>query len=248
MMPSVADLLGVLPEVIVMTAACLVLVLDPITTPARKDTLAWLSLAALAICCGITAAHLEGRTLLFSNLVIIDAYGGFWKLLLYVVTGLTILLSLAYMKEERLVLGEYYSFLLLLAVPLFVAEGALGHFADNIPLVIWVIAALVLFLALRYIKHPIARTAAVVAIAVLTVFIINSLLASLGWNIPGQWLSIIMQIAIFVIAAQAGIDACMHHGVGGVMRRTVDPACAEDDSQGAQSVIGTRPEAGRSPA
>ena len=65
MMPSVADLLGVLPEMIVVTAACLVLVLDPITAPSRKDTLAWLSLAALAICCGITAAHLDGRTLLF---------------------------------------------------------------------------------------------------------------------------------------------------------------------------------------
>jgi branched-chain amino acid transport system permease protein len=96
----------------------------------------------------------------------------------------------------------YYSFLLLLAVPLFVAEGALGHFADNIPLVIWVIAAIALFFALRYVKQPIARTAVVVAIAVLTVFIINSLLASLGWAIPGQWLSIITQIAIFVIAAQ----------------------------------------------
>ncbi|CAI4030476.1 NADH-quinone oxidoreductase subunit N 2 [Nitrospira tepida] len=124
MMPSVADLLGVLPELIVVAAACLVLVLDPITAPSRKDTLAWLSLAALAVCCGITAAHLEGRTLLFSNLVIIDAYGGFWKLLLYVVTGLTILLSLAYMKEERLVLGEYHGFLLLSLLGMMVMVSA----------------------------------------------------------------------------------------------------------------------------
>ena len=37
----------------------------------------------------------------------------FWKLLLYIVTGLTILLSLPYLKAERIHLGEYYGFILL---------------------------------------------------------------------------------------------------------------------------------------
>jgi NADH-quinone oxidoreductase subunit N len=37
---------------------------------------------------------MTSRLSAFSGLVIIDPYAGFWKLLLYVVTGLTVLRSL----------------------------------------------------------------------------------------------------------------------------------------------------------
>jgi NADH-quinone oxidoreductase subunit N len=111
-----ADLLVILPELIVVAAACLVLVLDPITPFSRKDLLAWLSLGALALCIGLTGGQisvLNTRVLAFSDLVVVDAYARFWKLLLYGVTGLTILMSLPYLKAERLQLGEYYGFILL---------------------------------------------------------------------------------------------------------------------------------------
>jgi len=108
-----SDIFAVLPELIVVTAACLVLALDPLTPSARKSWLAWLSLAALVACFWISASQMGVTVLAFSGLVILDPYAGFWKLLLYVVTGLTILLSLAYLKEERINLGEYYGFILL---------------------------------------------------------------------------------------------------------------------------------------
>ncbi|MDP9131551.1 MAG: NADH-quinone oxidoreductase subunit N, partial [Nitrospirota bacterium] len=61
----------------------------------------------------------------FSDLVVIDAYASFWKLLLYIVTGLTVLLSLAYLKAERLNIGEYYGFILLsLAGMMVMVSGA----------------------------------------------------------------------------------------------------------------------------
>ena len=110
------DLLVILPELIVVAAACLVLVLDPITPSSKKELLAWLSLGALALCIGLTGGHLDDlttRVFAFSDLVVIDGYARFWKLLLYVVTGLTILMSLPYLKVERLQLGEYYGFTLL---------------------------------------------------------------------------------------------------------------------------------------
>jgi NADH-quinone oxidoreductase subunit N len=111
-----ADLLLVLPELVVVTAACLVLALDPVTGPAKKELLAWLSLGALALCIGLTGGQistLNERVLAFHELVVVDGYARFWKLLLYVVTGLTILMSLPYLKVERLQLGEYYGFTLL---------------------------------------------------------------------------------------------------------------------------------------
>lgn len=111
-----SDLLAILPELIVVTAACLVLVLDPVTPASKKELLAWISLGALALCIGLTGGQigmLNMRVFAFNDLVVVDAYARFWKLLLYVVTGLTILMSLPYLKVERLQLGEYYGFTLL---------------------------------------------------------------------------------------------------------------------------------------
>ncbi|MBS0169163.1 MAG: NADH-quinone oxidoreductase subunit N [Nitrospira sp.] len=122
---SLQDLLAILPELIVIGAACLVLALDPILETAKKDLLAWLTLGALAMCIGVTSSQMTGRTYAFSNMVILDSYSAFWKLLLYIVTGLTVLLSLAYLKAERLSIGEYYGFILLaLAGMMVMVSGA----------------------------------------------------------------------------------------------------------------------------
>ena len=53
------DLLVILPELIVVAAACLVLALDPITPASRKELLAWLSLGALALCIGLTGGQIS---------------------------------------------------------------------------------------------------------------------------------------------------------------------------------------------
>ena len=120
----VGDLLAILPELIVIGAACLVLALDPITPPDKKDWLAWLALGALVVCIGVTASQMGGVVLAFSDLVIIDPYACFWKLLLYGSSGLTILLSLSYLREERIHLAEYYGFLLLSLVGMMVMVSA----------------------------------------------------------------------------------------------------------------------------
>lgn len=108
-----ADLTAILPELVIVAAACLVLALDPITPGSQKGWLAWLSLGALAVCGVLTASEMQTRTTAFFDLVTIDPYASFFKLLLYVASGLTILLSMPYLKEERINLPEYYGFMLL---------------------------------------------------------------------------------------------------------------------------------------
>ena len=108
-----SDLIAIVPELIIAGTACLVLALDPVTPIGKKDWLAWLSLAALILCIGVTASQLGEVVSAFSDLVIIDPYACFWKLLLYGGSALTILLSMPYLKEERIHLAEYYGFLLL---------------------------------------------------------------------------------------------------------------------------------------
>ena len=120
-----ADLVTILPELLIVGIACLVLILDPITPSVKKDFLAWISLGMLGICAVVTMANFGESTMAFSGLVVVDAYAAFWKLLLYLVSGLTILLSMSYLKEEKIDLAEYYAFVLLaLAGMMVMVSGA----------------------------------------------------------------------------------------------------------------------------
>lgn len=114
---STADLLAILPELLVMAGGCLVLVLDPLTSQDRKNWLAYFSLAVLG------AAFVVGYWFMgpltgsprpaFNGLYVLDAYGTFWKLLLIAVSGLVILLAKAHLKLEEIDLPEFYAFILL---------------------------------------------------------------------------------------------------------------------------------------
>ena len=108
-----ADLAVILPELIVVGAACLLLVLDPVTPSTKKDWLAWMSVAALVVCFIVTMNGMGERVYAFNGLVVVDGYASFWKLLLYVVSGMIVLLSIGYLKEERIDLAEFYGFVLL---------------------------------------------------------------------------------------------------------------------------------------
>ena len=120
-----ADLATILPELLIVGIACLILVLDPITPTGKKDFLAWMSLGVLGICSLVTMSDFGGSVVAFSGLVVVDSYAAFWKMLLYLVSGLTILLSMSYLKEEKIDLAEYYAFVLLaLAGMMVMVSGA----------------------------------------------------------------------------------------------------------------------------
>jgi NADH-quinone oxidoreductase subunit N len=114
---STADLLAILPELLVMAGGCLVLVLDPLTSKDRKDWLAYFSLAVLGVAFVVGYWFMGALTgsprLAFSGLYALDAYGTFWKLLLILVSGLVILLAKAHLKLEEIDLPEFYAFILL---------------------------------------------------------------------------------------------------------------------------------------
>ncbi|MCW5782788.1 MAG: NADH-quinone oxidoreductase subunit N [Nitrospirales bacterium] len=120
-----ADLVLILPELLIVGMACLILVLDPLTPAHKKDLLAWMSLGILVVGSVVTVSGFGGRVMAFSDLVVVDSYAVFWKMLLYLVSGLTILLSMGYLKEEKIQLAEYYAFVLLaLAGMMVMVSGA----------------------------------------------------------------------------------------------------------------------------
>ena len=69
----IADILAILPELIVVTTACLVLALDPVIGPSRKNLLAWLSLGSLVLCFGLTYSQMDARVTAFSDLLRLDS-------------------------------------------------------------------------------------------------------------------------------------------------------------------------------
>jgi NADH-quinone oxidoreductase subunit N len=115
-----ADILTILPELLIVVVACLILVFDPVLPGAKKHVLAWMSLGVLGVCALITMADFGETVVAFSGLVVVDSYAAFWKMLLYLVSGLTILLSMTYLKEEKIQLAEYYAFVLLALVGMMV--------------------------------------------------------------------------------------------------------------------------------
>jgi len=114
---STADLLAILPELLVMAGGCAVLVLDPLTSHARKDWLAYFSLAVLGAAFVVSywfmGPLIGSPRPVFGGLYVVDAYGTFWKLLLIVVSGLIILLAKANLQLEGIDLPEFYAFILL---------------------------------------------------------------------------------------------------------------------------------------
>lgn len=115
---TAADLLLMLPELLLTGLACLVLVLDISFPKISKATLAWITAAGLT---GILvslvwmfASGLEGT--LFKGMFVLDAFAIFFKIVVVVSTLIVLLASLDYIKRIYLFRGEYYIMIMLAAL------------------------------------------------------------------------------------------------------------------------------------
>jgi NADH-quinone oxidoreductase subunit N len=102
----------ILPEVIVITAGLLVLLVDLFL---KKEHTAWLGWASLL---GIIAAAVATNGLIgvngnfFAGTILLDPFSAFFKFVFYIACGLGILLSINYLKVEDIHRGEYYALML----------------------------------------------------------------------------------------------------------------------------------------
>jgi len=113
MMFPLADIGLILPEILLTLFACVILLLEPFIPSSQKEILAYFSLLALALA-GFTSFrlnHLDYAA--FSGMYLLDPYSTFFKFLLYIASALVVLLSMNYLKIEKINIGEYYAFLLI---------------------------------------------------------------------------------------------------------------------------------------
>jgi NADH-quinone oxidoreductase subunit N len=109
---SWGDLWVVLPEMIISVGACAVLLVDLVLPRPARAWLAYLSLIIIGAAGAATIGLATSEAEAFGGLFILDPFSSYFKLLLYLATALTILLSIRYLDIERIHLGEYYAFLL----------------------------------------------------------------------------------------------------------------------------------------
>tara|TARA_B100000315_G_scaffold255973_1_gene300728 strand:+ start:1170 stop:2642 length:1473 start_codon:yes stop_codon:yes gene_type:complete len=113
MIPTLADVGGILPELVVASFACLVLLIEAFMPKSSKgNTFAITTLLGIAIAAFFTIDSMWGDKVVMGGTFLVDPYSNFFKLLLYSASALTILLSIKYLEQERINGGEYYAFLL----------------------------------------------------------------------------------------------------------------------------------------
>ena len=115
-----SNVIALLPEMIVASFACLVLLFDLVLPKGRKDPIAWFSIAGVLLAAYATFRIKYETISAFADTFVADPYSNFFKFFFYLIVVLTILMSRAYLKQDRIHLGEYYHFVLLVLVGMMV--------------------------------------------------------------------------------------------------------------------------------
>jgi NADH-quinone oxidoreductase subunit N len=119
-----SNVLALLPEMIVAGFACIVLLFDLVLPKDRKDPLAWFSVAGVLLAAFGTWRLRDTTLSVFADTFVVDAYSNFFKFFMYLSVVLTILLARTYLKQDRIHLGEFYHFLLLVLTGMMVMASA----------------------------------------------------------------------------------------------------------------------------
>ncbi|HBY61409.1 MAG TPA: NADH-quinone oxidoreductase subunit N [Solibacterales bacterium] len=109
--PSAAELLRFLPEMILTVAGVLLMMLVPLKRNAR-GLFYGLTLAALVLSLAASVAAFGDPGPAFQNMLLIDGFATFFRVLVIGVGILTVSMSNMYLARERAESGEYYALLL----------------------------------------------------------------------------------------------------------------------------------------
>ncbi len=109
----IQHILAILPEILIASGACAILLFDLFIPVGRKHELAYLVALPTLLAAGIASSWLIHASFnAFGGMFLLDPFSTFFKFMLYAAGVLTILLSPRYLDLERIHLGEYYAFLL----------------------------------------------------------------------------------------------------------------------------------------
>jgi NADH-quinone oxidoreductase subunit N len=110
--PSATDYLRFLPEIIMIVVGALIMLLEPLLGENRQSAFTGITLAGFgaALAGAVVANGYPGTS--FSNMLIVDGYATFFRVLVISVAILTVLSSSQYLRREHAEAPEYYALLL----------------------------------------------------------------------------------------------------------------------------------------
>ncbi len=111
--PGSVDYLRFLPEILLAVFGIAIMLFEALMRPqAKRTSLGVLAIVGLiaAFLANIWAAGDSGPA--FSNMIVVDAYGTFFRGLVLVVGFLCVLASISYLEREKAQTGEYYALIL----------------------------------------------------------------------------------------------------------------------------------------
>ncbi len=124
MLPPIADLYRLAPELTAAAFGLLIMLVDPFVSRERKSILARIALlgSLAALSANLCSADHPGTG--FYGLITVDAFSVFLRILIFGVLPLAILASFDYLKREGIQQGEYYALLLFATCGMGVMAGA----------------------------------------------------------------------------------------------------------------------------
>jgi NADH-quinone oxidoreductase subunit N len=108
-----ADLMRILPQILLCGFGILVMVLDPFVPPSRKSLLGWLALIGVLAAAGGTLWTSHNPGLAFGRAIAADHFSFYFFYLFLLVAALTVLGSINYLERDNLQHGEFYALILL---------------------------------------------------------------------------------------------------------------------------------------
>lgn len=121
----IRSIVASLPEITVLGAACLLLMLDLVFKRKRVALIGYLSLAVVVIAALETWLLVLPGEAVYSGMFIADSFSAFFKMIFYLATALCILASINYIRIEEIQHSEYYVLLLFALCGMMILASAL---------------------------------------------------------------------------------------------------------------------------
>ncbi len=100
------------PEIIIIIGACVALMLSLAPHPRQDQLLAGLSVFMIMLAAAMSYFLADYPQTAYAGMFVVDGFSTFFKMILYLSTTLTVLMSGKYLLKEGVVQGEYYVLLL----------------------------------------------------------------------------------------------------------------------------------------
>ncbi|HMM58234.1 MAG TPA: NADH-quinone oxidoreductase subunit NuoN [Rudaea sp.] len=125
-----ADLIAILPELVLLGATCAILLVDLFLKPGQRDVTHWMSIGALALAAFFVwrgTPEAGQATTAFNGMFLHDGISVVLKQFVLLMSALSFLYGRHYMRDRQLLVGEYYLLILFatLGMMLLVSAGSL---------------------------------------------------------------------------------------------------------------------------